>query len=368
MSFFGVTKDVADNTPSRVETTNSAKSQPKIEEKPIIKVMEKAIEAEYPVLLKADAVLLPSYYEVSREDKGVLEDFFFDYLVRQFPDFANNSVAIKAEGYNLTPDLAIINVDKNIFIAIEIDEPYSVGSGGTLIPIHTIGSDIKRDDCFVKSGWTVIRFAEEQVARYPQLCVDAIYNFINVGRLPDFNKVKCWTTVEAQTMIADSYRNTYLPFAFQNVKIGFVKSQASYRSFELSSISKRSKNGKKYVQIHLKYPRTTTDSGEIIAVGNHPEQCWVEEEVFWSKVYASKFGELINDYNLEDTAGLTISLCSSHGPVMVECYGKQNGVFFNIIDEKVDIIFSSVFLESVKNWYLEIINKVRAKHRLPKLT
>ena len=93
----------------------------------------------------------------------------------------------------------------NIYIAIEIDEPYSIGSSGALIPIHTVGSDTIRNKYFAILGWSVIRFAEEQVAKHPEMCVEVISHFVSTGGLPKIKPVKCWTTDEAQSMIDITY-------------------------------------------------------------------------------------------------------------------------------------------------------------------
>lgn len=325
-------------------------------------------QLEYPLLTRATSSSIPVYNEVARNDKGVLEDFFFDYVSRVFPDTVKNNIGTAG----FTPDLAIIDRDKDLFIAVEIDEPYSIGSSGTLIPIHTIGSDDARNKQFAASGWTIIRFAEEQIANQPEQCVKIIKHFADNRELLNLNPVKCWTKNEAQLMIEANppHRDTYLPFAFRGVALDKNRSYASYRSFKITGISKREKSGKEYVQIRLEYPRVTTDEVEITKSGNHPEHCWVDQEVFWSKVYASKsgkmFGKMINDFDLQNNIGLYFN--SKCGPIMLECYGKQNGAFFNVVDNKFDIVFSSEFLGNTKKWYLEIINNARAQYGLPKLS
>lgn len=320
--------------------------------KPIIaaEVVKDSIHLEYPLLILREQILDCAFKNITRNDQGVMEDFFFDYLSRAFPNTANNAISIQTEKFSLTPDLAIIDEVNNIYITIEIDEPYSVGSSGALIPIHTVGSDTIRNKYFAILGWSVIRFAEEQIAKHPEMCVEAISHFVSTGELPKTKPVKCWTTDEAQSMIDITYRNSYLPFPFEGIKADGIKSYAAYRSFEFSSLSMAVKQGEQYVVLALNYPRKTTATGEIIAVGNHPQQCWIKKELFISCIHRSNFQEIIKEYDLHNEN--ILPYINTHSKI-IECYGKINGKHFNIIGNKFEIIVSNELIADIKQVFLD---------------
>lgn len=103
--------------------------------------------------------------------------------------------------------------DGDLCIDIEIDEPYDVSERK---PIHYIGSDDdKRNTFFLDKNWFVLRFAEEQIIKYPEKCVAAIkllvktikelntshYNSVSLQR------IKRWTYEEAFLMAKNNSRN-----------------------------------------------------------------------------------------------------------------------------------------------------------------
>ena len=69
------------------------------------------------------------------------------------------------------PDVVYFNRETGVAIDIEIDEPYRLD---THEPIHIIGMDEDRNQFFLDNGWGVIRFAEEQVLKYPEGCCQLI--------------------------------------------------------------------------------------------------------------------------------------------------------------------------------------------------
>lgn len=106
----------------------------------------------------------------------------------------------------------------NLFIDIEIDEPY-IGNDGT--PIHFLkGNDEERDTFFTRKNWLVIRFAESQIIENPSACCELISDVVqNLKRcvIEDFSlqsKIKVvasWTSEEAHKLAFVKYRNKYLP-------------------------------------------------------------------------------------------------------------------------------------------------------------
>ena len=77
-----------------------------------------------------------------------------------------------------------------------------------------------RNDYFLSKGWSIIRFAEEQICKYPELCCKIISEhirnltgesvwiegFIHMNNIPC---VESWTRDEAENMATNSYRDDY---------------------------------------------------------------------------------------------------------------------------------------------------------------
>jgi hypothetical protein len=79
------------------------------------------------------------------------------------------------------PDIVLFDKHRNLYIDIEIDEPYD---GLYRFPTHCIKFEesFKQDDIrdlfFNESGWIVIRFTEKQVHLQSHECIDYIKNII----------------------------------------------------------------------------------------------------------------------------------------------------------------------------------------------
>ncbi|MEH2003508.1 MAG: hypothetical protein V7L00_33210 [Nostoc sp.] len=133
----------------------------------------------------------------------------FNSLTLKIPDF----------DYPYTPDFAYINKELNLYIDIEIDEPYVYPTGA---PTHFVGAwkDSKRNRFFLAKQWIVIRFSEEQVICYPQSCCKTIAQAIaqvtennwilnQFASFTDLQLMKQWTEAEAIDMAARGVRNNY---------------------------------------------------------------------------------------------------------------------------------------------------------------
>ena len=112
--------------------------------------------------------------------------------------------------YPYTPDMIYHDPALKLWIDIEIDEPYSWSTGE---PIHYQGLDkqLRRDQFFLDKGWIVIRFAEEQVVRFPRSCCKVIAlvlaelledgNYLDpYDQVPDLPQISQWTREEAEDM------------------------------------------------------------------------------------------------------------------------------------------------------------------------
>lgn len=154
--------------------------------------------------------------------RGVSEDSFFQKLKDSFGNSIVRGYTIPLKGY--LPDIVLYEKNLGLCIDIEIDEPY-IGSTGEPIHYSESSIDIERNDFFLKAGWLVIRFTEEQVVKYPSECCDFIIETIenitkSVVNTNTFSyskygakliSVKQWTKDDAHKLAFARYRNTYLP-------------------------------------------------------------------------------------------------------------------------------------------------------------
>jgi hypothetical protein len=148
--------------------------------------------------------------------EGVSEDFFYDYLKTESGSKIHNNLILPnlSGGRHYYPDFVYWDINSNLLIDIEIDEPYKGNDGN---PIHYSSSDDERNRIFIRNRWIVIRFSERQVIEYPKQCCNVIRsltstifeeNKLKISSLSEDNK---WSYFEAQEMANKNYRNVYLP-------------------------------------------------------------------------------------------------------------------------------------------------------------
>jgi len=150
---------------------------------------------------------------------GFTESFFEQKLEKYFKSYILKNVAINdGRKYPYQPDYVFYYPEKSLFIDIEIDEPYAYHSKKA---IHI--DDKKRNNYFLQKGWSIIRFAEFQITKYPELCCKIISEHIRnltgeniwiegFHELENLKIVKAWNLKEANEMATSSYRQTYLKF------------------------------------------------------------------------------------------------------------------------------------------------------------
>lgn len=170
--------------------------------------------------------------------KGASEIFFLRYLLDNFDSvYTDHRVSVGNSYYY--PDFII--EEENLTFDIEIDEPYSGNDGK---PIHYIDSkygislyciDEERNEWFTSHKWIVIRFAEEQIFKDPQVCVEFIKSFISelknaeVKSHSDANfLVEKWTKEKAYQYAYQRYRHSYVPKRYQR-----YMDVEEYNKFEL---------------------------------------------------------------------------------------------------------------------------------------
>ena len=161
-------------------------------------------------------------------NKGLSESYFLSYLQKWFdyPWRIIEHCQFQGERYTPTADFILINDDLKLGIDLEIDEPYTIKES---TPIHLVEDRkyIIRDQFFLGLGYIVIRFAEYQIAKYPDYCCLHIVRVLNqfldreqkisipqateIQPLkPQDWRVKTWTQRESQIMAANKIRDRYL--------------------------------------------------------------------------------------------------------------------------------------------------------------
>lgn len=117
--------------------------------------------------------------------KGYKENDFYNEIKVQTSDIEiSNNFHMVIPSYNkpYEPDIVLFDRNIQLYIDIEIDEPYD---GYYRYPTHSINpeEDVKQDNIrdlfFTESGWIVIRFTEKQVHCQTKECLDYIKNVIN---------------------------------------------------------------------------------------------------------------------------------------------------------------------------------------------
>jgi hypothetical protein len=117
--------------------------------------------------------------------KGYKENDFYNQIKSKITSIdVENNVHMVITYYNkpYEPDIVLFDKKLNLYIDIEIDEPYD---GYYRYPTHCTNpeEEIKQDDIrdlfFTESGWVVIRFTEKQVHCQANECIDYIQNVLN---------------------------------------------------------------------------------------------------------------------------------------------------------------------------------------------
>lgn len=160
--------------------------------------------------------------------KGYKEAAFLEhvheYFHSEFQIYDDRFVLIKNADRPLEPDITLIDEKNgiNLFIDIEIDEPYEgINDISKRKATHYAGSDTNRNNSMKSRGWITIRFAEIQVHQQPASCclfiADVIRSvnpaFIIPAKLKQANEireVRQWTKDQGDLWSRDMYREKYL--------------------------------------------------------------------------------------------------------------------------------------------------------------
>lgn len=125
----------------------------------------------------------------------------------------NVGIPISGCHWQFVPDFVIYHERVNLYIDIEIDEPYVMESRK---PIHCIdGRDIERDKYIINNGWVIIRYSERQVYKHLDETIKDLQSKISwlidddvcPSSLLSDNR---WTHDEAKILAKENYREQYL--------------------------------------------------------------------------------------------------------------------------------------------------------------
>ena len=122
------------------------------------------------------------------------------------------------------PDFSLLNEKEgiNIFLDIEIDEPYEgINDVNNRKATHFQYADTNRNNEFKNRGWIVIRFAEIQIHQNPEGCclfiaevIKSIYPQFNIPQdlvtAKRLEPIQQWTKELALTWSKEKYREQYL--------------------------------------------------------------------------------------------------------------------------------------------------------------
>ena len=238
-----ITRDQDDETQNKIVKSNShgsvlksglvkqkIKSEPNPEQTNDLRILyvpnlhfEQEGQYLYPVVKvpKPNSILkLPR--DGRSNQKGYKENDFFNELKRQLTDIEiSNNLHLVIPNFNkpYEPDIILFDKRRNLYIDVEIDEPYD---GFYRYPTHnyraedSFRQDNIRDLFFTESGWIVIRFTEKQVHKHSNECIDFIKNVIRSINGEAFNnKPTCetefqWNENQSIQWQLNNYREKYL--------------------------------------------------------------------------------------------------------------------------------------------------------------
>jgi len=115
---------------------------------------------------------------ITEVKQGVSENIFLPFLKRTFGEKIKRGVVV-SDGSDFRfyfPDFVYHDSLKQIYVDIEIDEPYELKTGK---PIHCTFDDANRNNFFIGNYWSIIRFSEKQVITEPENCIKTLQSIIN---------------------------------------------------------------------------------------------------------------------------------------------------------------------------------------------
>lgn len=215
--------------PKPVEPLPEEQSQPKYIGYNPINIFEQTEPYNFPYVIMPKPGSIIKFPRKGRSGrKGFKEENFKSYLTKYFSNafkiYDDRFITVKGHSKPYEPDITFTDEKNgvNIFLDIEIDEPYEgINEIALRKATHFQYADTNRNNAFKKRGWIVIRFAEIQVHQEPLQCclfvADVIKSIHSEFKIPSaFQKVdkvttiKQWTKEEAEQWSKERYREKYL--------------------------------------------------------------------------------------------------------------------------------------------------------------
>lgn len=317
------TENIAPDGHNQVQ--NESPSREEFDKAPIYQTPE-----TYPIWLEGEKDTDGIVGTTVRSDKGILEDFFLGFLLERFGSKVRTDLCIIVNSNKIIPDFCLYDESDQLQVVIEIDEPYSIGLNNSLMPVHVKGEDDRRNQLLLSAGWNILRFAEKQIALFPQECCDSIQLILN-KRFHSLEEVNCWTREESLEMIHANYRNSYLPVEFtgqtrNNTNVSFISLPISFISM------KKSKTGKEYFVIYYQNNGGETELSSI-------RESWIEKEQFPPIISSTKS---FQSFSHKMSSNLERAIYASNLALKgsrIQGFGSINGRYLNfIIDSNLKIL------------------------------
>lgn len=170
----------------------------------------------YPKHTPSEQKMIPT----KNSKTGFSESFFEKKFLSYFKNYVYKNVIIDdSKTHPYYPDYVLHIPEYNLYIDIEIDEPYTLRGNA---PIHTNDQekDEVRNQYFLNKGWGIIRFAEVQAVKFPQLCCKVISEYVRnitgdhiwlegFHEFEDLEIVRAWSSEDSRSMASDFFRQKY---------------------------------------------------------------------------------------------------------------------------------------------------------------
>lgn len=177
--------------------------------------------------------------------KGYKENDFYNKIKQTIKDIEmTDNVHMVIPNFNkpYEPDIVLFDKSLNLYIDIEIDEPYD---GYYRYPTHYINpeDELKQDNIrdlfFNESGWIVIRFTEKQVHCEVYACIDYIKNVLHSLYNRAFvNNVNCEKESQWDYNQCIQWQKIY--FRENYLGIQRFQKQYSYKEIEINTTESES--------------------------------------------------------------------------------------------------------------------------------
>jgi len=206
---------------------------------------------KYPIVKVPNKNSLIKLPRIGRsKQRGFKEAYFHELIQVSIPNIETSvefHLSIPFFNRPYEPDIVLFDKNINLYIDIEIDEPYE---GYYRFPTHEEGKDDIRDLFFTESGWIVIRFTEKQVHEQGIECIDYIKDVLKSiysNKEVRTSKIKSatqWDNQQAIRWEKELYREKYL--GIQKFEKRSFKSEVYVDIAEIEPIEKSIARTAKY--------------------------------------------------------------------------------------------------------------------------